>query len=173
VPEKEGPIRPVEPNAFNPDKDYVVVQDNNFFANPHWQFAVDLLDWWSQRVDIQQGVDVRRLDGEQCDALNRLRHQKQIKIAWDNPKEDLRPKLKEVTRQIKPYKLMCYVLIGFSSTPEQDLWRVETLRRLGIDPFVMPYNKKDPYQKAFARWVNHKAIFKTVKWEDYARTPGA
>jgi hypothetical protein len=24
----------------------------------------------------------------------------------------------------------------------------------------MPYNKFDPYQKAFTRWVNHKAIFK-------------
>lgn len=45
--------------------------------------------------------------------------------------------------------------------------RVEKLRELKIDPFVMPYNKKDKYQKSFARWVNHKAIFKTVKWRDY------
>jgi len=26
-----------------------------------------------------------------------------------------------------------------------------------------------PEQKAFARWVNHKAIFKSVLWEDYRR----
>jgi len=31
----------------------------------------------------------------------------------------------------------------------------------------MPYNKEDLYQKKFARWVNHKAIFKSVKWVDY------
>ena len=31
----------------------------------------------------------------------------------------------------------------------------------------MPFNKSDPYQKRFARWVNHKAVFKTVKWIDY------
>lgn len=41
------------------------------------------------------------------------------------------------------------------------------LKELGVDPFVMPFNKKDPYQKKFARWVNMKAIFKTVKWGEY------
>ncbi len=46
---------------------------------------------------------------------------------------------------------------------------VETLRSFGIDPFAMPYDKTDPYQKAFSRWVNHKAIFKSVKWEEYRK----
>jgi len=44
---------------------------------------------------------------------------------------------------------------------------LETLRGYGIDPFVMPFSKTDPYQKRFARWVNMKAVFKTVKWENY------
>ena len=43
------------------------------------------------------------------------------------------------------------------------------LRKLKIDPFVMPYNKKERYQRDFARWVNHKAIFKSVAWEDYKK----
>jgi hypothetical protein len=67
---------------------------------------------------------------------------------------------------------MCYVLIGFDSTPEEDLYRVETLRGLGIDPFVMPFNKKDKYQRDFARWVNHKAIFKSVPWKEYKKFRG-
>jgi len=78
------------------------------------------------------------------------------------------PKLKEIIKIIKPYKLMCYVLIGYwDGTESEDLRRVETLRDLGIDPFVMPYDKSDLYQRAFARWVNRKAIFKKVKWQDY------
>ena len=28
-------------------------------------------------------------------------------------------------------------------------------------------DKNDFYQKRLARWVNHKAIFKSIKWEDY------
>ena len=64
---------------------------------------------------------------------------------------------------------MCYVLIGYWSTPEEDLYRVEELRKLGVNPFVMPFNKKDRYQKDFARWCNRKEIFKTCKWEDYKK----
>ena len=45
--------------------------------------------------------------------------------------------------------------------------RIMKLRAYGCNPYVMPYNKNDLYQKKLARWVNHKAIFKSVKWEDY------
>ena len=61
-----------------------------------------------------------------------------------------------------------FVLIGYDTTPEQDYYRVMMLwEKFGALPFVMPYNKKDLYQKRFTRWVNHRAIFKSVAWEDY------
>jgi hypothetical protein len=115
------------------------------------------------------GIDIRIMNEEQAYYLNKIKRHKQIHIAWDNPKINLVPKLQEVTKYLKPYKLMCYVLIGYWSTPEEDLYRVEKLRELKIDPFVMPFDKNDRYQKDFARWVNHKAIFKTVKWQDYKK----
>ena len=99
--------------------------------------------------------------------MNKLKLKKQIHIAWDFPKINLIPQLEKVIKWIKPYKLMCYVLIGFNSTPEQDMFRVEELRKLKIDSFVMAYDKNNVYQKKFARWVNHKAIFNSVKWENY------
>ena len=92
-----------------------------------------------------------------------------LHCAWDNPKEDLRGKIKELCKYVKPYKITVYVLIGYWSTPEEDLWRVEELRKLKVNPFVMPFNKKDKYQRAFVRWVNHKAIFKSVEWENYKK----
>ena len=103
--------------------------------------------------------------------MSGLKHHKQIKIAWDNTKEEkaVTSGITKLTKYIKPYRIMCYVLIGFNSTEAEDLHRVKILRKLKIDPFVMPYNKKDLYQKKFARWVNHKAIFKSVKWQDYKR----
>ena len=51
--------------------------------------------------------------------------------------------------------------------------RVLELNRYGLDPFAQPYidflgkNNVTKEQKRFARWVNHKAIFKSVKWENY------
>ena len=182
VRQKEGKIRKVKPKPLNPKGRYIVVQDNNFFANPSWIFGIMQLKNWGLSVDFQ-GIDVRTLSKQKCQILDTLKHYKQIKIAWDNPpilkkKEDEREgekkavpemliHLRRITRYIKPYKIMCYVLIGFNSTLEQDLYRVETLRDMKIDPFVMPFNKKDTHQKRFARWVNHKAIFYSVKWEDY------
>lgn len=47
--------------------------------------------------------------------------------------------------------------------------RAVALRDMGAEVFAQPYrdfeNKiaPSPEQKRFARWVNHKAIFKTVK----------
>ena len=166
VQQKEGAIHPVRLLGLNPKGKYIVVQDNNFFANPEWEKAICTLIISKQPVDFQ-GIDVRILNERQLMYLSALPHYKQIKIAWDNPKEDLIPQLKIMLQVIKSYRIMCYVLIGYWSTEAEDLHRVETLRNLGIDPFVMPYNKKDPYQRAFARWVNHKAIFKKVKWQDY------
>lgn len=168
VPKKEGKIKPVEPKNINPNGKYIVINDNNFFANPEWSEAVLWLQRTKQPVDFQ-GVDARIMTVEMCEALNSLRHHKQIKIAWDEPKENMTEHINRITKIIKPYKIMCYVLIGFNSTPEEDLYRVEKLRELKIDPFVMPYNKKDLYQKSFTRWVNYKAIFRKVKWEDYYR----
>ena len=166
VPQKEGRFHLVKRKQLNPKGKYITIMDNSFFSNPDWR---DVIAWLGNMpVDIQ-GIDVRLLTGEMCRALDGLRRwrKKQFKIAWDEGDKDLTSKLKFMLRFIKPYKIMCYVLIGYYNSPDSDLYRVETLRKLGIDPFVMPYNKKDLYQRSFARWVNHKAIFKTVEWKDY------
>ena len=167
VPVKEGDIRPVKPKNLNPKGKYISVMDNNFFANPEWREAMKQLYDWNQPVDFQSGIDVRLCTEEQGECLRKLKLHKQLHIAWDNPNDDLTDNIKLLTKYIKPYRIMCYVLIGYWSTPEEDLMRVEKLRELKVDPFVMPFNKHDDYQRRFARWCNHKAIFKSVKWEDY------
>jgi hypothetical protein len=166
VHKKEGNIRPVKPKNLNPNGKYIVVQDNNFFANPDWKQAAEQIEQWGQPLNFQ-GIDVRILSVGQAQWLATLRHYKQIKIAWDNPKECIDVCIESLLDFIPAYKLMCYVLVGYNSSEEQDLYRVERLRELSVDPFVMPFNKTHPYQRRFARWVNHKAIFKSVKWKDY------
>jgi len=103
--------------------------------------------------------------------LGKVKLLKQIYFAWDIPTKVMEEYVKKGILLLKDWmplsRIAFYVLVGFNTTPEQDLYRVETLRNLGVDPFVMPYEKSDPYQKRFARWVNHKAIFKSVKWKDY------
>ena len=168
VPEKEGQIHSVRLKNLNPQGEHIVVLDNNFFSNIGWNLAIKCLVDFGQPVDFQ-GIDVRIITHCQAHSLTTIPTYKQIKIAWDNPKETklVIDGILRLTSYVKCYKIMCYVLIGYNSSVEEDLRRVETLRELNIDPFVMPYNKKDLYQRSFARWVNHKAVFAKVSWENY------
>ena len=166
VRKKEGYIHSVNPTNINPRGTVIEIMDNNFFANPEWKNSEKYLDQWQQPINFNSGIDVRIFEPEQASFINKYKIKK-VHTAWDNPKLDLIPQFKELIKYIKPYKIMTYVLIGFDSTEEEDLMRVTKLWELKIDPFVMPYNKKDKYQKRFARWVNMKAVFKTVEWGEY------
>ena len=172
VRQKEGYIKSVEPKNLNPNGKWIQVQDNNFFANPNWRSAVDYLLDTGQKVDLQ-GIDVRLFDDDQGDALQELKHRKSIKIAWDNPRENIDEYIEHLLDYIKPYKLMCYVLVGYWSSVEEDLYRIQHLwEDYKIHPFIMPYNKFDRYQKDIARWCNNKFIFKKTSFEEYCEGKG-
>lgn len=172
VHDKEGGIHPVEPSEWNERSEWIEVLDNNFFANPEWRFAVG--DLMSQNLPVKlHGVDVRIMDEEQAYWLNKMRLKGNVHIAWDLPNIDLTEKLESVIKHIKPYKITCYVLVGFNSTIEQDLFRLRTLKRLGILPFVQPYrdyeNNREPsqYEKDIARWANRAWLFKSMDFTDF------
>lgn len=177
VHDKEGEIHPVEPVQLNPNGKHIEVLDNNFFANPEWRSAVEYIMRTGQKVNLH-GVDVRIMDDEQAYWLNRLRLYKSIHIAWDLPQIDLTDKLIEVTHRIKPWKIMCYILVGFNSTMEQDMYRIERCRELGIKPYVMPYrdfgNKTRPsqYAKDLAQYVNKSMLFKSCSFKDFSPRKG-
>ena len=162
---------------MNPNGKWIEVLDNNFFANPEWRSVVEWLNATKQPVNLH-GVDVRIMNEEQCRALNSMKLHKGVHIAWDLPQLDLKPKLEEVVKWIKPYKLTCYVLVGFNSTMDQDLYRLRTLKELGITPFVQPYrdfeNERKPsmYEKDLARWANKMWLFKSFDFMDFEPRKG-
>lgn len=164
VHEKEGSIRPCPALNKNPEGKWIEILDNNFFANPLWKEAIEILGAYNQPVNFH-GIDARILTEEHAKALLSLKHKKQIHMAWDSPENNI--DWKKIIKWIPAYQIMVYVLVGYWSTIEEDLYRVMQLKELGIDPFVMPYDKSNPYEQDFARWVNHKAIFKTIPWEIY------
>lgn len=169
---KEGKIHPTWELYLNKKSKYIDVMDNNFFANPEWREAMKKLRHWDKGVNFH-GVDVRILTDEMIEALWSVKLYKSVKIAWDNPKDDLEPNLTKLRKHVGSSgisKFMCYVLIGYWSTPEEDLHRVETLRKLGINPYVMPFNKFDTYQKTFKNYVNGKRHFHGCSWEEFKKS---
>lgn len=180
VRKKEGLIHKVEPTSLNPKGKYIELMDNNFFACKEWRENIELLKSYNQPLDFNQGIDLRLLNEEHCKALSELKI-KTIHCAWDNyeDKDSILPKIELLTKYIKPYKIMVYVLVGFANKEivETDIERVLTLKQLGVLPFAMgyidysnPHYEKSRSVKDFCRWVNHKAIFESVKWEDYKAT---
>lgn len=177
VREKEGYIKAVDPVSLNPRGEWIEVLDNNFFANPEWHSSIDFLLKEKQPVKLH-GVDVRIMNEEQAFYLNKLKLKNGIHIAWDLPNIDLTEKIKNMTKYIKPYKIVCYVLVGFNSTKEQDLHRLRVLKDLGVYPFVQPYrdyannSKPSNYEKDISRWANRAWLFKSMDFMDYSPRKG-
>jgi hypothetical protein len=179
VPEKEG--RPKTDDTIddiwtNRNSDFVVLLDNDFFGNPEWRERIAEIRKHDLRVNFSQGLNIRIITEEQCRALASVKFwnlratKRQVHFAWDRFQDE---KLIDAgiarvqAAGIKAWQMAFYVLIGFDTTPEQDLYRVTKLRDLGCDPYAMPYDRHDLYQQRFKRWVNRKQLFKSVKWEDY------
>ena len=99
-----------------------------------------------------------------------MKHEKRIHFAWDSHAQDEAvPRGIECLKRngLKPWRLMFYVLVGFKHDPDYDMHRIMTLHKLGANPFVMPFDKSNPYQRHLARWCNNKRIFKTTSFDDY------
>jgi len=173
VPRKEGKFHPVcDIYQFWNGQDRIRLLDNSLNTDEeHFERILNQLIEHRIRVDFTQGLDVRYLTDKQAFLLSRVKLWKRIHFAWD-----LMPTEKAVRKGVEilgkyhlKSKSTFYVLVGFNTTQEEDLYRVETLKNLGVDPFVMPYNKFDQYQKDFARWCNRKNLLYSVKWEEYTK----
>lgn len=180
VPKKEG--RPwhnsgIDDLLLNPNGgDRLMLLDNDFFGSPKWKEDLDRIAELNLKVCFVQGLNIRIITPEQAELLAQVRYynskfkKRYLTFAWDKYKDkSIVMKGIEICNEagIPTKRMQFFVLIGFDTTPEQDLERVTTLRDLGAMPFVMPYDKKDEYQSKFARWVNHRWVFNTVEWKDY------
>ena len=155
----------------------IVICDPNILACPEWEDLLGQLADSGAVVDLNQGIDVRLATPEKIAALNKIR-MNYIHLAWDKPEEDLEEDFRrfgELFRRKSPQAKGVYVLTNYSSTIEQDLHRIYTLRRLKFNPFVMVYDREHaaPIYKDLQRWVNNRRIFWTCeRFEDYDKIKG-
>lgn len=122
-------------------------------------------------LDFTQGLDIRLLNDDDLADINEMRL-RTLHFAWDNPKDDLETKFRNFANGFRRKSNigMVYCLTNFSSTMEENLYRIYTLRDMGYDPYVMVYDKPHAPKeiKQLQRWCNNKIIFKSCKrFEDY------
>jgi hypothetical protein len=176
VPKKEGKIRPYRTwqEIKRPDSRDIVFMDNNVLACPHGIEQMKDMIGKDVRIDFNQGLDARLITPEIADILSRLKWIRQIRMSCDTD-QMLDVCLTAINRLkncgVKPYRVFVYLLVQDIESAER---RAIALRDVGADAFAQPYrdfttNTEPSIElKKFARWVNHKAIFKTVeRFADY------
>lgn len=178
VPKKEGSIQDHAPitEFLDPRHNKLILLDNNFQSSPNWKENIQYLIDNKIRVNFNQGLDARlvtktfakKLAETKCYAWNFKTLS--AHLAFDRPSGE-----KALRRALglfddagmSPKRFIVYILVGHSTTYEQDLDRIAKVRDLGAVPYVMVFNKKqDPFLKHLARYINRK-YFEWIPMEEY------
>lgn len=176
VREKEGYLSEKDMSFIKHSK--VILMDNNFLASKKWKEKLQYFIDNDIKVNFQQGLDIRLIDEEKAEMISRVKYydrkfvSRQIYFAWDNMQDEkiFREKLPVLLKYILPHHVMVYMLCGFNTTLDQDLYRYKALwEEFGVLPYVQIYNnKKGKALHLFAKWIN-KRIHKTYSWESWQK----
>lgn len=168
VPEKEGMIRDNAPISefLHPDHKKVILLDNNFQASPRWKENIVFLVERDLKVNFNQGLDIRLVNEEFARRLadtnyyNWTFKHRGLHFAFDSMgvEKAVVQGIDVLTNAgIRASHLMFYVLVGYDTTFDEDLYRVNILRDLGVKPYIQLYNQtKDRELRRLARWINRK-----------------
>lgn len=176
VPRKEGHIRPYLTwrEIKRPDSRDIVFMDNNVLACPHGIEQMKDMIGEPIRIDFNQGLDARLITDDVADILSKLRWIRFIRMSADTDAMldtvlTAIGRLKQ--RGMSPSRMFIYVLVQDVESAER---RCIALRDVGANPFAQPYRdfktNAEPANelKKLARWVNDKAVFKSVeRFKDY------
>lgn len=173
VPEKEGKIKAHADVEEFLRHDKVVLMDNNVLASDHGIEQIEKLIKLKVKVDFNQGLDCRLINDSIAKLLARLKWLHPIRLACDTISQ--MESIEKAVRLLRwhnasPKKYFVYCLI---KEIDEALERIKFLKGLYLDPFAQPYidfrknTMPTKEQKNLARWVNHKAIFNSVPYEEY------
>lgn len=175
VPQKEGKIRVVGEilDFWDRKSKDITLLDNNIMALPeHFGMICYQIAQYKLRVDFNQELDIRLLDENNVRLLKMISH-KEYRFSYDQMKDE-----KMVRRGIEMLKnvgikqSIFYVLTGFNTSYQEDLYRLNVLRGLNQDVFIQRYNySKDKILTIFARWGNNHGWFRKLTLKEFVMRP--
>ena len=178
VPEKEGKIR-IEGDLYDiwdgKSKNVVFLDNNILGLKKHFYMICRQAQKENITIEFNQGLDIRLLDIDIAKELKKTKLS-ELWFAWDNM-EDEQIVLKgiDILKKAGIKSFRFYVLVGFNTTLEEDLYRfrklktISTDRKLNIRPYCMRYETckdKKEYIR-LAEWVNMPWAFMKIDYEDW------
>ena len=150
--------------------DTIELLNNNTFFDTLWEYTFKEIYEAKLKI-IDNGNDLRLLDDHKAWWIKRLRWANQPKFAWDQMKDET--KIIEGLKLLQKHKInaMIYVLMGFDTNEEENIYRCEIINSMGFDPFPMLY-KPIKELRRFRRmiYLRYYRKYKTIKeaWKDYS-----
>ena len=178
VEKKEGrkSVKVADLKEFWRGQKKIILLDPNILACRDYPDLLEQLANSGSYVDFTQGIDSRLLTRENIEMLNKIKIQ-YIHFAWDLPSME-----ETVLRGLKLYSeygkiqdfrnRTVYILTNYNTDHEYDMYRVNTLKKLGFYPFIMIYNKPTAPKitRVLSRWCNNRWIYMSCKtFEEYMK----
>lgn len=175
VPEKEGRVHVVGDllDLWDGKTKDITLMDNNVLALPeHFKMVCQQARDNKLRLDFNQGLDHRLLSDDLCGELASISH-KEYKFSFDHPSmyDSVDRAIRMLHKQgIK--RSTWYVLVGYDTTYDEDIARLEHLKTNGQRVFVQRYetcyHKKEYIQ--MARWANQHHMFNKMTFDKFLST---
>lgn len=152
----------------------IVIMDNNIFSLPlHFELVCKQARDHRLKLDFNQGLDHRLLTPELVDLMISISHT-EYRFAFDHPSMyHSVDRAIDLLRAKGINRANWYVLVGFNTTYQEDLDRLNYLRDRGQRAYVQRYETKfhEPFYVALARWANQRHLFIGMTWEEFVNYP--
>lgn len=171
VPAKEGHIKAVADiyEFWNPSHKHIVILDNNILALPeHFRHIANQINDEDLTVDFNQGLDIRLINESNAEILASMRIHPENRFSWDDVK--MEPQIRkglDILANVGIKRAFWYVLVGYNSTVEDDLHRLNVLKSLSQRAYVMRYKRSERIYTDMAAWANQPAFFAKTTFEEF------
>ena len=153
--------------------DTICLLNNNTFQDPKWKETFQEI--WDADLFVmdENGYDLRLLNEEKALALKKTKFKTKLHFAWDRMQDETL--ILEGLKLLNKNKLngsTVYILIGYDTTVEADLYRCQKIIEYKQTPYIMPFkrNKQNMRFKRFIdsfMWRKYKTV--SEAWKNYIR----
>lgn len=158
---------------WNCQKNIVLCDPNILACKDHMELLQQLADS-KAKVNFNQGLDIRLINDRNLELLKQIRIES-IHFAFDRWQDKdiiesrLRKFVKETGYNRGKGKVVCYILVNYDTTLEQDFYRIQLCRELNISPYPMIYDKEhaDGIYRKIKRWCNPLIFWHCPTFEEY------
>lgn len=155
------PIRLLVPE----DRHKLLLLDNDIALSSDHDAIINECRDIGVKLSITQGYDIRCITPERAALLAQDKpwdidfQHRRLYIAWDylGIENYVRDGIEILLDGgFRKSEIFCYMVCGFNTTHDEDLYRFYKLQEWGANPYIMPFNnrKDDLWLKHFARYVN-------------------